>query len=168
MKKDFDWNQAIIGNEDWNAACNSEIFRNFVGITLAKERQENKLKKMAEQENDETEEYMKSFPNPLRSNLDYGKYNNPENVDFGTDRESLSEAHSMTGDGVSDDAGPMGGFGNSSVEDNFDAINKSIEADAERLYDENIKLAQLSKAEEALGLDTNMYYQILKAEEGDK
>jgi len=210
MKKDLDWNQAIRGNEDWKAACDSEIFTNYVGIVLAKEQREKALKKAAQEQAEETKDFMKGVPNPLRANEDYGKYNNedgenpfgPDNnidVSFGTNRDAISDSFlagsasgadnfskgelNMPGDG--DDSGAYNtsaiGGGDTSADDydndytegdgiTADAsdINAMIEADAMRLYDENIKQAKLNRAEKNLGLDDNMYYQVLRAEKGVK
>ncbi len=48
MTNDKDWNAALMGGEDWKAATGSEIFRNFVKITLAEEARENQIKAEAE------------------------------------------------------------------------------------------------------------------------
>ena len=227
MKKDLDWNHAIVGNEDWKAACDSEIFTNFVGIILAKEQKEKAIKKAAQEQAQETEDFMNGVPNPLRANEDYGKYQNEDadnpfdhenniDVSFGTDRDAIADTYQARGAGIGNDssfdkgnidmfgdanddgavsASAMGGgdtsadYGKNGFDDDTDddniadpanssisndsnnpyttaSLNAMIEADAMRLYDENIKRAELDKAERNLGLADNMYYQVLKAEKG--
>ncbi len=96
-----DWTAAIIGGEDWKAAMNSEVFRNFVLISEANEKRElaeimEDIKKQAaseeqlklEEENKkkfekDTKEVMKDVidaennsrvPTPIIQNLPYGDY----------------------------------------------------------------------------------------------
>lgn len=96
MVKNKDWNEAFIGNEDWKAAMDSEIFRSFVSRALIQEQEE--IKKEADEaliaaaagpkpinsaqdafdlikQAAELEELnsIKEF-NPMRSNFDYDKY----------------------------------------------------------------------------------------------
>ncbi len=56
MVKDKDWNSAFIASEDWAATMGSEVFRNFVQISLAEERiEQEEIRKQAEQNEREFE-----------------------------------------------------------------------------------------------------------------
>ncbi len=140
MAKDKDWNTALSGNEDWNATMGSEIFRNFVKISLAEEAKEEQMKKEAEANKPKTIETVEdvlaliksaSGPNPIMPNNPYDGKTYQERVAELTAGEDFSDVDLRS--------------------------PQEKKADLDQ-FEQLVKEANLAEAESELGLDDNMHY----------
>lgn len=127
--KDKDWNSALSGNEDWNATFGaSEVFRNFVKISLAEEEEEENLKKESSYKS------LQSVDDIINHNKQFEKvaYIMPhENCQMNDDEIDL-------------------GFVDIRTMEEKEAELKN--------FQNMIKEANLQDAERELGLDGNMFY----------
>lgn len=130
MANDKDWNAALMGGEDWKAATGSEIFRNFVKITLAEEAKENQLKKEAEA-------------------IRVPEINSIEDFVSTIKKASSTEINAYTSFGVD--------FGNLFSDEEADGFQEKKEATSEDL-ELFTKQSSLDEAEQELGLNKNAFY----------
>jgi len=184
MKK-LEWNTCLTGNEDWNAAMDSEVFRNYLNIIAAEEAKEK-------------EEEAEGNLNPIKMNKDYVKAEEeddilegddeisdddviPEDEDVGTDADysdytdaDFEELYGETGAGESKfiDTGLTtetlneveGPIDYADDEPYFNASKSSNQTEAithvmDTYKEEESKEEELEEVEKNLGLDTNVAYQ---------
>ena len=146
--KDYDWNAAYIGGEDWKAAMDSEIFRNFVAIELRKEAMEESNKEHKTETLDDVFEIIRKsaeptlnqMPNPIMSNFSYES----------EDEEFVDELD----DEFVDDEGVTPNEG----------TQLEMEASLKE-FERMIKEANLKEAEKELGLDNNYYFKITRGKD---
>lgn len=144
MKKDISWNAGMLSNEmDWKSVMSSEVFRNFVKISLDKEEEDKKNKKKEDKKKakeDKKKKKLEKKISAMYSGAD--KYIGHPIDKFGCEGEK-----------------EVIGEGNPEEEEVEEEVEDEEVKLAERAYFEKVAEQKLlNEYEKELGLDNNMYY----------
>lgn len=142
--------ETTMANEDWTAACSSEIFRNFVKISLAADLEK---KKQDEEEARRVEEMRESMCNPIKSNLDYGKDSYGSTVP--AEIEDTTGDRMDTGGMLAEEEDRMDYPMVSSAFD-IDAFNDRLIVEANAFLDEQLECERLDKIAASLGIPADL------------